>query len=141
MKSAYYLAYQISSVKEASGSNYKGIKERWRSIWQLDILPKTKICLGRILNNFVPSKSNLISKGMDINPWCLFCKKSWESTVHVLWGCKQIRNLWIDFFSKLKDFNFMCRGEGDSTSIWESLRAELIKEELEDVEGWDNLEL
>lgn len=35
----------------------------------------------------------------------------------------------------------MCRGEGDAASIWESLRAELIKDELEDAEGWDNLEL
>lgn len=40
VRSAYNLAYQISTTKEASGSSDKGIKESWRNLRELDILPR-----------------------------------------------------------------------------------------------------
>lgn len=69
VKSAYHLANKIQRAKEASGSN-ENAHAKGGNIWKLDIIPRAKICIWNILNNLIPTKMNLIARGLDINLCC-----------------------------------------------------------------------
>lgn len=88
VKNAYQFAQTLQGAADASGSSDKA-NGRWENLWKLNILPRAKICLWRILNNFIPTKVNLIQRGMDPNPWCVFCRKVEETSSHTLWNCKR----------------------------------------------------
>lgn len=55
-------------MKEASGSDNARTKAFWRNFWKMNIIPRAKISVWRVLNNLTPSKMNLIAKGIDANP-------------------------------------------------------------------------
>lgn len=84
VKSAYHLAVQLNSANEASGSHVSGQKGKWRKIWKLNIPPRTRVGVWKIMKNYIPSKQNLIGKGLDINPGCSFCRSKLETLVHML---------------------------------------------------------
>lgn len=83
VKSAYHLADNIQRSKEASGSCVSAHNSRWRSISDLNIIPKAKIGLWRIVKNLIPTKSNLICKGIDINPTYDLCRGKKDDSSHI----------------------------------------------------------
>lgn len=101
VKSAYHLTSNLLQAKESTGSGLKNGPGDWRIGWKLNIQPKVKIGLWKILKNWIPTKVNLIEKGMDLNPLCAFCRCSREDVNHIFWDCKQVRKIWSIFFPKL----------------------------------------
>lgn len=80
IKSAYHLACKLALAQEASSSDLTDQRKEWRKIWKLNIIPRAKICICKIINNYIPSKQNII-------------QKEWILTHIVLYAGGQ-RNLW-----------------------------------------------
>lgn len=118
MRSVYHLATKIQREGEASGSDEEN-QARWRKIWKLKIIPRVKICLWKIIKNLIPSKLNLINRGMDINPCSMMCRVALESSVHSLWSCKKARNIWSELFPSLMEDANLCREGLDMAMIWD----------------------
>lgn len=93
-------------------------------------MPRIKICIWRLINNIIPSKLNLIAKGIETNPLCVFCRSKEESTIHHLWGCKFSKEIWQAFFPSLHDFFANCRSNWKLINFWKGISERLDKEEL-----------
>lgn len=84
VKSAYHLAYSRASKKEAFGSSNEHQRGAWRTILNLNVLPQIKIGIWKLLKNYIPSKPNLLRRGLDINPVCSLCRSKKETPIHSL---------------------------------------------------------
>ncbi|KAF4353445.1 hypothetical protein F8388_005047 [Cannabis sativa] len=48
----------------------------------------------RVCHNWLPAKTNLKHKDMDINTRCDLCGRYDETLTHALWSCDKIKNIW-----------------------------------------------
>lgn len=109
VKSAYRLAVEVASLKEASTSNHLAENPSWKKLWKSDIMPKAKIEVWRIINNAIPTQKNICARGIGVNPMCLFCKSKEELTCHIIWGGKFFRPLWLSYFPPLSFMFSLCK--------------------------------
>lgn len=79
VKSAYRLGIQLQEASEASVSNIQQKEGYWKNFWKAKIPTKILICGRRLYNDILPTRVNLINRGMDINPTCVLCRKKPES--------------------------------------------------------------
>lgn len=131
VKSAYHLATNVQYTLEASSLRVEAQKNRWRSIWDLNIIPRAKIGLWKIIKNLIPTKPNLQLKGMNINQVCDLCRCSIENPVHTFWRCKKVKHIWEHFFPNLMELPLLCRESADMESLWENITNHHNKEGLE----------
>ena len=56
--------------------------------------PKIKIFLGRVCRNALPTKQALIRRKIVEYPTCERCKQAVEDTIHALWMCPKLDEVW-----------------------------------------------
>lgn len=66
----------------------------WDKIWKLKVPGKIKHFLWKALNNSLPTKLNIIKKGIDAIPLCPNCHKCVESVDHTLFSCSHASEIW-----------------------------------------------
>lgn len=130
VKSAYHLAVSISNLKDASPSDQSRSSHLWKSLWAADVIPRAKISAWKLINNITPYKANILSKGIDLNPFCTLCKKKEEATPHIIWYCKISKEMWVNLIPNISPIFFMCRKSWNSMVYWEWMVDNLTKEEL-----------
>jgi hypothetical protein len=54
----------------------------------------TKMFIWRECHNILPTKENLLRKGIDLDPACVFCKTVPKMVLHVLWECPSAVDVW-----------------------------------------------
>lgn len=86
VKGAYHLAMDIKSKEKATQSDRSKTTKEWKSLWNSWILPRTKICTWKIVNDIIPCKANILKKGIDLNPLCFICKKKTKNHLPILYG-------------------------------------------------------
>ncbi|KAL5568310.1 hypothetical protein UlMin_024885 [Ulmus minor] len=94
VKSGYKLACDlnnpISDSTSAGGSNW------WTTLWTLKLPPKIKFFLWRSCLNALPTKDNLVKRGIKTLQSCPRCGEVQESVIHVFFECIYARSLWED---------------------------------------------
>lgn len=115
-------------MKESS-SNCSSSKEFWKKLWDINIRPRAKICVWRVLNDLIPTKSNLIKRGMSVDPICVFCRCKEESSSYVVWQCKFSKPIWLNFLPNLRPLFSVCREEWRPIYWWKGMIDTLLEEE------------
>ncbi|KAL5555122.1 hypothetical protein UlMin_037358 [Ulmus minor] len=80
----------IFDSTSAGGSNW------WTTLWNLKLPPKIKFFLWRSCLNALPTKDNLVKRGIKILQSCPKCGEVQESVLHVFFECIYARSLWED---------------------------------------------
>lgn len=62
VKSVYHLAIKTNTSKEASQSDNTKTSSFWKNIWNSGVLPRTKVCAWKIVNDIIPTKANILKK-------------------------------------------------------------------------------
>ncbi|KAF4385970.1 hypothetical protein G4B88_031105 [Cannabis sativa] len=89
IKSAYSL---LQAAKTSSNvPNNLGL---WRQLWQLKLPPKVVNFLWRVSTNSLPSRFQLSTKTIPIDPRCPFCLAAPETALHVLVRCSFAQSCW-----------------------------------------------
>lgn len=109
VKSAYHLAVESNSSNQASPSNAETASRLWKSIWNAKVLPRTKICTWKIVKDIIPSKANILKRGVSLNPLCKFCQKHLETTSHLIWECKFSKKVWLNLIPNSLNLFSLCR--------------------------------
>jgi len=61
----------------------------FQSLWSLNISTKATVCAWRLLLDKLPTRANLIKRGLQIrNMWCPLCQEGVETTQHLFTTCK-----------------------------------------------------
>jgi hypothetical protein len=66
----------------------------WKILWSMDVPNAEKNFFWRACNNMLPTKENLMKKGVVSEPWCPICEREPESVIHVLRECSAAKDIW-----------------------------------------------
>ena len=69
-------------------------KGLWNKIWALDCPNKVRNLIWRACHNSLPSKCNLFRRRIISEQCCDCCKAENEDTVHVVWSCRMLDDVW-----------------------------------------------
>jgi len=94
VKSAYYLASELSRKKLGECSSFSGSHVFWKKIWAINVPNASKKILWRACQNLLPTKQNLLRKGVGVDDLCPCCMLEVESVIHVLWCCPGAQDVW-----------------------------------------------
>ncbi|XP_075645493.1 uncharacterized protein LOC142616549 [Castanea sativa] len=80
--------------KSEDGTHSKVDKKFWKSIWSLEVPKKYKNLLWHACRNSLPTKQNLVRRTIIQNPSCDRCSLQAEDTLHALWSCTSLNEVW-----------------------------------------------
>uniref|UniRef100_A0A2N9F8Q9 RNase H type-1 domain-containing protein n=1 Tax=Fagus sylvatica TaxID=28930 RepID=A0A2N9F8Q9_FAGSY len=85
----------------------------WQQIWSLNIPPKIRHFLWRAYRESLPTKKNLQSRHIPVDPCCSECLNADEDAIHSIWGCQVLTPLWAKtgHFHALQALQFSSFGE------------------------------
>lgn len=133
VKTGYRTLCEESSGDFASVSGTGTRKIFWSGIWKLPVPGKIKHFLWRACSDSLPTKQNLWRRKTVGCPKCEVCNSYPENTIHALWDCEDIRDVWE------RDFNWIDRGKaarGSFVDLWEMLGIRPDTRELFAVTAW-----
>lgn len=81
-KSAYYMAYALRHQKNLFVST-----EFWCCVWRLKLPLRVHRHFWRACENYLPTRENLPSRGVLVDPQCPACGLAPESTLHLYREC------------------------------------------------------
>ncbi|KAK8691665.1 hypothetical protein V6N13_075165 [Hibiscus sabdariffa] len=65
----------------------------FKSLWSLDLTPKIRIFVWRMIQNYCPTFSNLHIRRINTNLHCLLCGSAPETNVHLLRDCSFVNGV------------------------------------------------
>ncbi|KAF4385133.1 hypothetical protein F8388_014266 [Cannabis sativa] len=84
----------------------------------------------KMCRNWLPAKTNLVHRGMKINPICTNCGRFDETLSHALWNCEKVKKVW----KLMPSYNIIKDSRGNSMmDLLVEFKHKLAKEEFEDV--------
>jgi hypothetical protein len=87
LNSAYSLAKALNPLNPPT--------DNFNWIWKVAAFPKIQMFLWLCVNNGIPVKEVLGSRGLNIEQKCSICKRENESIIHVLRDCSFAVSFWI----------------------------------------------
>uniref|UniRef100_A0A803QD63 Reverse transcriptase n=1 Tax=Cannabis sativa TaxID=3483 RepID=A0A803QD63_CANSA len=128
VKSGYRVGREIN-LHPTRCYNMEGIHKWWKMIWSMQLPPRMKLFSWRICHNWLPAKTNLLYRGMHVNPICESCGNNAETLTHVLWSCAKTKVVWklIPWYKKCESVR-----DGSMFDILMSLQNRLDKSEFEE---------
>jgi hypothetical protein len=95
VKSGYQaiLAWHETQNPSPTGSNMDNT--RWKKLWKLFVPPKQIHHIWCILNNAIPVKDNLATRGIRCDPLCPLCYSKVETINHIFLECEWTKQIWF----------------------------------------------
>jgi hypothetical protein len=66
----------------------------WKMIWNLKVPNAVKMFMWRACNNLLPTKMNLMRRGVVQEAKCPICGREDETAKHILWSCPSAQDVW-----------------------------------------------
>ena len=66
----------------------------WSNIWTLNVPNKVKHFIWRACHESLRTKKNLLIRKVTRNSICERCQSETGDTVHALWGCQPLKEIW-----------------------------------------------
>ncbi|GKV15133.1 hypothetical protein SLEP1_g25935 [Rubroshorea leprosula] len=93
VKSAYKYAWQLVFGSEHHDHD-QVLLPIWKAVWFLNVPPKIKHVLWRIIWENLPYRDILLSRGIDVEPGCGICNTTEESYFHLFFDCEWSKKVW-----------------------------------------------
>nr|POE76014.1 hypothetical protein CFP56_04985 [Quercus suber] len=94
---------QAKAERNGSSSDDGRTRKFWRNLWCLEVVHKVRHFAWRAVKGILPTKANLVKRGVIKEDRCDECNEEAESEGHLLWSCHRAQDVWQN--SKLH-FNF-----------------------------------
>ena len=94
VRSAYYLDMERKERKKGEGSSSSLNGNFWKEIWSLNVPNSAKVFLWKACKNILPTKDNLLRRGVVKEDVCFVCQRETETAGHVLWDCPSSKDVW-----------------------------------------------
>jgi hypothetical protein len=98
VKSGYHalMDWDKARKNQAQPSTNPSRHTNWKKFWKQNNPPKHLHLIWRILNNAIPVKMNLISKGITCDSLCPRCNNNPETIEHTFLKCDWARQVWFN---------------------------------------------
>ena len=128
VKSAYRVARRIQGEDRAESSASSANTKIRHVLWNLKIPNKIKVFGWRACTDILPTRVNLVRRRVLTNDKCPICLREFENTIHAIWECAVVQDIWAGSCQKLQK---RCSGVADVMQLMEDLSDRLMREELE----------
>lgn len=109
VKSGYKLLLEDEVAYLPSASNPCPLKGVWKEIWKLKVPPRIRNLLWRAGFDSLPMWVNLAKRKVLTDTLCPHCNLEPEDTVHTLWSCPSLTEVWQSQFESLQVASKNCR--------------------------------
>ncbi|XP_058739812.1 uncharacterized protein LOC131611980 [Vicia villosa] len=94
VRTAYHL---LVSKRDAAKVGTSGTADEslWKLLWKAPVHVRIKNFLWRLCHNILPLRTNLLKKGIHIDPSCPFCDRSPETLDHLFCHCDVTKMIWF----------------------------------------------
>ncbi|XP_060965545.1 uncharacterized protein LOC133034471 [Cannabis sativa] len=119
VKSGYRVGREMN-LHPTRCSNMGEVNKWWKMLWSLQLPPRMKLFGWRVCHNWLPAKTNLCHRRMNVSPVCDLCGSHAETLPHALWNCDKVKVVW-----KLLPWEKLSRSEFEDSlkimwAIWEN---------------------
>jgi hypothetical protein len=128
VRSAYHLGMEKQARQQLRCLGAKKEGEVWKTCWSLRVPNAIKMFLWRACHNLLPTKVNLLKRGICDNSLCPICLSENETVEHIIWECPTANDVWGEATIKLQKST--CLG-GNFSQIFVDVISRCIKEEVE----------
>ena len=101
VKSAYRVARRLQGEDRAESSTNSAYTKLWKVLWNLKIPNKIKVFGWRACADILPTRVNLVRRRVLTYDKCPICLREPENTIHVLWECAVVQDIWAGSCQKL----------------------------------------
>ena len=101
VKSAYRVARRIQGEDRAGSSTSSANMKIWHVLWNLKIPNKIKVFDWRACTDILPTRVNLVRRRVLTDDKCPICLRESENTIHVIWECAAVQDIWAGSCQKL----------------------------------------
>ena len=101
VKFGFNLLCEAQNSEEASSSDIESTKKFWSSLWKLRIPNKVKCFTWRACTESLPTMYNLSKRKVTNNASCIHCKSGKKTSLHALWLCPLVKEVWGSRFALL----------------------------------------
>ncbi|KAF4368373.1 hypothetical protein F8388_019090 [Cannabis sativa] len=128
VKSGYRIGREIN-IHPTRCSNMEDIHKWWKMLWSMHLPPRMKLFGWQVCHNWLPAKTNLYHRGMNVNPSCDLCGNQAETLTHALWCCAKVKPIWklVPWYKRCEHVN-----KGSMFDILVTSKEQLDKSEFED---------
>ncbi|KAK3212813.1 hypothetical protein Dsin_017519 [Dipteronia sinensis] len=91
VKSGYSVGVSLCSTVSTSGLLYSGFCSK--TLWMCHLPSKIKIFLWKAIRDWIPTHANLARRRVPVEGMCPVCSCQFETTVHALWGCRNLKKV------------------------------------------------
>ncbi|KAJ1400517.1 Ribonuclease H-like superfamily [Sesbania bispinosa] len=103
VKSGYYLALKQIRAEECGLNDHPSLPNfHWKKLWSLPCQPKQIHFMWRLLHSTLPLRSNLIKRGVQCDPRCVWCEENAETEDHLFRDCAWTAVAWAQSPLKLQ---------------------------------------
>ena len=95
------MAKKIQGEDRAESLGGSARKKVWTALWNLKIPNKIKVFGWRACNDILPTRVNLSRRRIIIDEKCPICIRELESTIHDIWECAAVQDIWAGSIWKL----------------------------------------
>jgi hypothetical protein len=97
VKSGYHtqVGWNLAKSHQGQANTHQLKTTLWNKLWKIQSPPKHLHLLWRIINNALPTKTNLFNKGITQESLCPRCNKSPETIEHVFLQCDWVTQVWF----------------------------------------------
>lgn len=122
------MARKIQGEDRAESSGGSTKKKVSNALWNLKIPKKIKVFEWRACHDILPTRVNLSRRRIITGDKCSICIRESESTIHAIWECAAVQDIWVGSIRKLQKQNLT---HTDVMQLMEYLIDRLTREELE----------
>jgi ribonuclease HI len=94
VRSAYHMEVERQALAKGECSNPGEEEEAWKVCWHLNIPNAAKMFLWRACHNLLPTKMNLVKRGVIKEGSCPIYLRADETVEHALWECPSASDVW-----------------------------------------------
>jgi hypothetical protein len=128
VRSAYHLGMERQVRQQLGCSGAKKEGEVWKTCWSMRVPNAIKMFLWRACHNLLPTKVNLLKRGICDNSFCPICLSENETVEHIIWECPMANDVWGEAPIKLQKSTYL---GGNFSQIFTDVISWCIKEEVE----------